>query len=143
MLADGHTQGEPRPSAVVAPDPRTRAAIWAQHKHGIVAIPKKHVDYVANLERLVDSPLVPKRLAALVQEYLSTLKANAMLSAEVLTETASELLDKYPTPEALRAASTDWLRHRLHQRASSLEEKAKPINAFLREYFTSDEVLSE
>jgi hypothetical protein len=142
-LADGHTQGEPRSTPGPRPDPRTRAAIWTQHKHGMIALPKKYVEYVARLERLIDSPLVPKRLAELVQDYLGTLEKNVMLSAEVLTEAASEMPEKYPTAEALNSASTDWLRHRLHRRSVSLEDKARPINTFLRDYFTSDTLLSD
>lgn len=139
-LAEGHTVEDreaPRPN----PDPRTRAAIWSGHFHGVISIPRKYVEKEEELKRLADSPLVPAELGKLLDGFMETVRANAKVIGDTLTECAKEMPEKYPNIEELKKASFDWVHARINGKIHPLEEHAKKLNSYLREYFTSDSVL--
>jgi hypothetical protein len=140
VLADEHTWPEP-PAPSNPADLRTRAASWSQFKFSTVSLPHETVNARDNLERLSRSPLVPKALSEHLVAFDKRLEMNFIALRELFTEAARELPEKYPTLQALEKASLMWLHNRYNQEFQPLEPPAVVISDYLREYFTTDELL--
>lgn len=138
----GHVKEETSDEQVKEkPDPRIRAALWADYLHGDIRIPRKHSDLQDEFQRVLESPIIPKQLVTLIEEYLEIVSFNVMLVSEVLTESAKEMPEKYPTLSKLEKGTLDWLRSRYTKRMRDLKPKADEIVTFVRAYYGADEIL--
>lgn len=123
------------------PDPRTKTAIWGKHKVQMLKLPKELVDKQEEFRKIMDSPLLPKPLLALLDAYLSKANRNLVLLKELLTECAQEMPEKYSNIDELKNASFDWIHHRYLERFEGISPQAKKITDYLRDHFSVDGML--
>ncbi len=140
-LCDSHVKPDAKLKPA-PPDPRTRAALWSKHKHGVIHLPAEFSSKNAEFSQMSESPILPSRCAALLDEYRVLIIKNANLVGDLLTECAQELPEKYPNIEALSKASIDWIHARYTARFVHLEPKAKEIVLFVRSYFGVDGIIT-
>jgi hypothetical protein len=120
---------------------RTKADFRSQYKYGMIKIPREFVTKEEEFQRIMDSPLLPKALVELLDDYIETIHKNLRLVGDVLTECAREMPDKYSDLEELKEASFLWIANRYNERFEHLEGRAKGITNYLREYFTIDKLM--
>jgi hypothetical protein len=123
------------------PDPRVRAALWQDHKHGEIAIPREHSEMQDELKRILESPILPKGCAELLEDFQRTVEQNTFLVGQILTECAAEMPEKYPTVEALQRASFSWIRNKYNEAFEHLKPKADEVVQFVRGYWLIDQLL--
>lgn len=114
---------------------------WKSYIYGDTKIPKETSDMREILRGIIDSPLIPKDLLLLLEDYQKSVDHNIFLIADVLTEVAQELPTIYPTPESLEDLMNTWIWQKYIERLEPLENKAKLITDYLREYFSTDQLL--
>lgn len=140
LIDDYLLPDEPR-TIEIKPDPRTKAAIWGQYKFGEIKIPRALDEKQDEFRRVMDSPLLPQSLMKLLDDYVQTINQNIQLVSEIITECAQEMPEKYPNLDELKKASFHWIGNKYNERLNHLEEKAKKIISYLREYFTVDTIM--
>ena len=138
---DGHVKEASRAQERTRPEPNLRGTTWSRYHFGPIYLPKEFCEAHAKLQRLMGSPLLPKPLLALLEEYLARIDRNVMLLGAVLTECAREMPDRYPTQTELRKAAFYWSDNRYNSRFESLEDQAKEISDYLRKYFSPDAIM--
>jgi hypothetical protein len=124
-------------------DPRTKTAIWSKYRYGLIRIPKEFLAKEEELRRIMDSPLLPQKVANLLNDYLNLAHANVNHIAELLSECAQEMPQKYLNLDNLRNASFIWIENRYMYKTAKfqLEDKAKEISKYLREYFITERLM--
>ncbi len=135
-----HTKPEQSEDSQEKPDPRTRAAIWSNYEYYQTFLPKKHTIKIEELRKIIDSPLLPRELVTLLEEYLRIIDQNVSIIPEILTKASGEMPEKYPNSEQLMNSSLDWLNFRYNDKISNLEDTAKEIIEYIRNYYISDKI---
>jgi hypothetical protein len=76
-------------------------------------------------------------------DYLNLAHANVNHIAELLSECAQEMPQKYLNLDNLRNASFIWIENRYMYKTAKfqLEDKAKEISKYLREYFITERLM--
>ena len=142
QLADDHVLPEDTSeSETERPDPRLRAALWQDYKFGEIRIPREYSETHDQLIEILESPVLPKNCVELLESFLETVDRNTNLVAEVLTECATELPEKYPTIEALQRSSFLWIHNRYNDAFEDLKPKADKVVDFVRSHWSVDEIL--
>lgn len=113
---------------------------WSKYYPWMIKIPKTTMMATQRIQTLIDSPLLPTKLAALLKEFCDTITQNIELTRTILHAAAKELPKKYPDADSLRRASLMWLHHRYVAEFIQLEPKAAQITAFARLYFRADKL---
>jgi hypothetical protein len=114
---------------------------WDTYQHGTVVYSKEFVDARKELEGLLESPVLPSKCAALIEEFVDTLGEYVGGLDRFLTSVSRELPEKYPTLDLLQRAELYWLENRYRDKAPKLKPKADPIVRFVRHYYGSDDLL--
>jgi hypothetical protein len=86
----------------------------------------------------MDSPLIPKKLYGLLEKYRETVNYNVTLMSDILTECSQELPTRYPDIKTLEEAKLEWIQAKYISKSASLEERAKEISDYIRNYFATD-----
>lgn len=127
---------------IPSPDPRVKAAIWEKHKYSTIHLPNKHSEIVNEYKKILSSPLIPKECVSLLESYLERIDKNVLLINRTLTEVAKELPIKYPSMGTLEKASLAWISNAYMEKFLPLEPIASNIINFIREYWSTDELMS-
>jgi hypothetical protein len=118
-------------------------ASW-EYEHPGLSIPRKFVDREKEFQAVLESPLLPAKVALLIEEYVADVRDNLHVLDGVLEACAKEMPQRYPTLEDIRDVRFDWILDKLNRsrrdNAPNLEEKAKVIVNEIRAYFDSDNV---
>lgn len=140
VIADNFLINEDMPNST-KPETKNKAEIWAKYKYGMIKIPKKYSEKLAEFHKIMDSPLLTKKLYVLIEEYTQIIDNNTVVLFDILSECAQELPEKYPTFEYLKKGSIYWIQSRYIDRIEHLEPKAVEITKYLKEYYTVDKLL--
>jgi hypothetical protein len=124
--------------AQVAEKPQT----WEYHHHG-VSFPRGYVEREAEVRTILDNPLLPRKIATMIENYLATVEDNALNIGSVIDECAPQMPDNYPTLKDLERSSYGWIIHVWTARFTYLEPLAKGINGTVRTYFDTDNLLPQ
>ena len=107
-----------------------------------VSIPRAFSDKEGEFRAVLDSPLLPRPIAVLLEKYLSIVEGdNITIIREVIVECAKEMPTNYPALDDIQRASYNWIRNRINDKFEKLEPTAKMINEYVRKYFDSDNLL--
>jgi hypothetical protein len=106
-----------------------------------ISLPRKFSENQSELQAVLDSPLLPRSIAAKLEDYLDVVEANASVVREVIDECAKDMPTKYPTPKHLQEASFGWIEHKILRDVKDLEPLADSINNSVRSYFDTDALL--
>jgi len=124
-------------------DPRVRAALWNKYVHDHIRLPRKLIEAEARLDRVLESPLLPKTCILLLQEFRATVGKNIDLIKQCLTEAAGEMPEKYPSIAALQKSSALWINNRYNEKFEQLKPKADAIGEFIRNYYDVESIFSD
>jgi hypothetical protein len=142
VLADGHVKAEVSDRVSESEvDPRVRAALWADYVHGGISLPRQYSERVNEFTGFLESPLLPRKLGALIEDYLRLVNENVRLIADTLTVSAKEMPEKYPSLNEMERATTDWIHHRYNREFKQLKPKADEIIGFIRSYYGADQLV--
>lgn len=114
---------------------------WRNYIYGDTKIPIETSLAQDRLRKTIDSPLIQQDLLLLLKDYQKSVDNNIFIISDVLTEVSKELPTLYPTQETLEDFMDGWIRQKYIERFDSLEDKAKAITDYLREYFSTDQLL--
>ena len=140
-LADGHLSDETAPPKKESKDPRVRAALWADYEQYELRIPKEFSDRERQLQDLLENPLLPSECVTLLNEYVRTVHENLNIVRQLLTKCAKQMPDKYPSLDALKRSSMNWIQHGFADDFVHLKPKADAIIAFVRSRYDVDNLL--
>jgi len=101
------------------------------------AFPAKQDEFML----ILDNPVLPTTIVAMLEEYLNVILGNVDLVRDVIVKCAEEMPSKYPELNDLKKASYDWIRNRINSEFHELEPESKKINAYVRTYFGPDNLL--
>lgn len=118
-------------------------ASWQAYDHGAVDFTKKFQQSSDRLNKFQVSPLLPKDLKTLIAAFEDQVEKNLYMVGEVLTSTAKQFPEKYPTFEALNRAELFWIWNEYNQKYSRLKDKQNEILKFLESYLQIDNLLSK
>lgn len=124
-----------------APDPNTRASIWLSNKNIPLRIPQKMSEAEDQIEKFIQSPVLPKNCIKLIEKFREQLRKNIMMIEEILLEASKDMPVKYPNFEIMKKASTDWIYAKYTERFEHLEPHARTLTDFIREYYLTDDLL--
>jgi len=124
------------------PDPNTKASIWLSKKSFPLRIPRKMTESEEQIEKFIQSPLLPQKCIELIEEFHKQMHKNIMLLKDVLIECSKEMPQKYHNFEIMKKATTDWINAKYTDRFGPLEPKAKKLIDFVRKYYLTDELLN-
>ncbi|MFJ4612193.1 hypothetical protein [Streptomyces griseus] len=117
---------------------------WA-YEHYDISVPRKYLEREAEFRAVLDNPLLPTSIAALIEAYLDTMRQTLSAVAPVLEECAKEMPERYESLDDIKNVRFDWIQNRLNENRresiSSLSESAKVIVEEIRSYFDSDNLL--
>ena len=139
-LADGYIAPENEEEPPDKTDPRVRAVQWNDYKHGEMPIPREYYKSEEELQRIIESPLLPKECVGLIEDFQRIVSDNTSLLQRVLVECAAEMPVKYPTQEMLQRASANWIHARYNHEFQHLKPKADEIVKFIRGYWAIDQL---
>lgn len=122
------------------PDPRVKATLWSKYVHAELHVTREYHDKEQEFRQIMDSPLLPKKVVALLENYLSVVEENQAEIAQLLTGISQQLPEKYQTEQDLKQAAFGWIHHEYNQRFKNLEPEARKISNYLRDYFTTDKI---
>ena len=125
----------------IIPDPRTKAAIWNKYKLHSISFPKDTIIYKNRIDKLMESPLIPKKLLELLKDYRKTLNDNFFAIEKVLESVAQELPDKYKNFGIMKKAKFSWVSNKYNSEFKELKESADKITEYLRQYYSVDNLL--
>jgi hypothetical protein len=112
------------------------------YKAYAISIPTGFSDKVDEFQVILDSPLLPKSIAGLLEKYFSVVEEeNITIIREVIEQSAEEMPAKYPTLGDIEHSSFNWILNRIAHQFQELEPTAKMINENVRAYFDSDNLL--
>jgi hypothetical protein len=126
-----------------APAPAIEKPTTWDYRHPGIDLPRGYVDRRKEFDTILDNPLLPRRIAELVENYLSVVENNAMLISDILEECAPKMPGYYPNLEDIKNASFDWIYDQWVQKSVSLQPLAKNINDAVRAYFDTDNLLPQ
>lgn len=141
ISADEPYKREPLSNENDIPDPRTKAAIWNKYKLPQISFPKNTINYRNEIEKMMESPLIPRKLLELLEDYKKTLNDNFFTIEKVLENVAQELPDKYKNFETMKKATYSWVYNKYNKEFKSLKEPADKITEYLRQYYSVDNLL--
>lgn len=124
------------------PDPRVRAALWADYECFMIHIPREYSEKLRELTLIKSSPLLTKKCVELIEEYEKALSYNLKQLRIILTNCAKELPTKYPTFDALSESSTSWIWSQYNRKLKSLKDPSEKLINYLRNYYNVDEILN-
>lgn len=122
--------------------PEGKHVEWDDYEYGVIHIPNKTRDRLKELDKIMDSPLIPKALLALLDKYKETVRNNMLLISTLLTECSQELPNQYPAIETLEKAGIGWVRFKYNREFVCLEGNAKEITDYVRNYFDTDNLFN-
>jgi hypothetical protein len=93
------------------------------------------------LIEFIDSPLVPKDLVALVQEYLDLVGQDVEELRSSLQEYTSTLIQRCPTLEDRKNLKMTPLHNIFNRRFHELKPAADRITNYIRAYFSVEELM--
>lgn len=123
------------------PDPRVRAALWADYECFMLHIPKEYSEKLEELNFIKSSPLLTKESVKLIENFEKALSENREILMNTLTEVSKELPHRYPSQKALTGATHYWVSNKYNAKVQSLEEPATKIIEYIRNYYKVDEIL--
>jgi len=113
---------------------------WQKYDMPGIGYTAEFVKQTQRLRQLKASPVMPTRLRELIEGYERAVSQNLMAVGEVLTESAREFPDKYPTPQALAKADFSWIWNRYNSKREKLDEPTEEIRRYVSEYLRVDQV---
>lgn len=142
LLSEEYVREEERlQEETPAPDPRTRAAVWASYEPHEIRISAKMIKFQQSLKNFVESPFIPSPLSQLIKDYNALVDRNAISLGKLLTECAKEMPLKYPSTDTFRKSSLAWIRSKYVDGFEHLKPKADEISEFLRKYLGTESIL--
>lgn len=123
------------------PDPRTKAAIWNKYKSPGIIFPRETITFQDEIDKLMESPLIPKNLLSLLETYRKTINDNFFAVEKVLNDVAQELPEKYKNLEILKKATFSWVSNKYNKEFKELKSQADKITEYLRQYYSVDNLL--
>ena len=139
--ADNHLKYENEKKEIEYPDPRLRATIWNKFTMPRLCFPNTTSKYEEQLDKLMESPLIPNDLLKLIEEFKNVLEDNINTAEIVLNDIAKELPEKYPNLGIMKKASLSWVSNRYNEKFKHLKEPADKITNYLRNYFSVDNII--
>jgi hypothetical protein len=107
-----------------------------------ISLPRAFSVKQKEFEAVIDSPLLPRPIAKMLQDYLSAVDDNASTVREVIQECSKDMPSNYPTLNDIKQSSFGWIHHAIIDKRMPLEPIAKSINEHARSYFDSDNLFS-
>ncbi|MCY7585499.1 hypothetical protein MH138_05180 [Bacillus safensis] len=111
--------------------------IWSDYQLGMVHVSKDFLLYRKKILKLSSNPLIPTELSELLDEYLGIIRGYIREIDNVITMCAKEMPERYKTINSLENASSNWI-YASYPKDNKLEDCAKKIIIFIREYFDTD-----
>jgi hypothetical protein len=115
---------------------------WKNYIYGEIKLPKETSDKLKELDKIMDSPLIPKTLFTLLEKYKGAIEENIHLIETILTQCSQELPNKYPDLETLEKAAFGWIHKKYNDKFVCLEEKSQEITDYVRNYFATDDLFN-
>lgn len=142
-IRDSYIDGMPKDNNVKIIDNRVRAVLWGKYKYAGIRIPKEYLDTMDKFTSVLESPLLPKKCAKLIEEYIRIVRKNATLINKIINDHTQEFPEKYPSIEDLQKSKIDWLNNKYNEEFIPLKPKANEIVDFIRGYWMSDKIISD
>ncbi|MEQ1911227.1 MAG: hypothetical protein ABMA15_20580 [Vicinamibacterales bacterium] len=136
--ADEPYRPEPSKQGEDTVDPRVRAAKWSEYRCEMISLPDDTVAAMENLERILQSPLLPKELVERLSALLEAVRANITVLMSVLTECAKQMPAHYENEAKLARATTSWIANLYNDRVTALEPLATRVVDYIRDYYEPD-----
>jgi hypothetical protein len=133
---DAHIRVEREPAP--EPHPSVKATLWSKFKIDELRIPRITSDYFEKIKKLQQSPLIPTNCVTLLKDYERTLHENVTALGKVLLVCVEEIPPKYPNVETLKRSDSSWIWNKYNSSFVSLEDQAKKVSAFIKEYLGTD-----
>lgn len=111
------------------------------YKHTDISLPREYTDKHDEVQLILDSPLLPSPVGELLESYLEVINQNTIQIRDTIVECSKDMPDKYPTLEDLQRSRTSWVTNEVNRKFRHLEPEANKINAYVRTYFDSDNLL--
>ncbi|MEU6918589.1 hypothetical protein [Streptomyces olindensis] len=116
-----------------------------EYKDGMISVPRKYTEKEADFRAVLENPLLPAKIADLIERHLEAAHEYLGAIGPVLEECAKEMPDRYPELDDFLKSKFDWIHNRLvehrHNEGISLSVTAKAVVDEVREYFDSDNLL--
>lgn len=126
--------------ATDVPEARPKPEKW-EYKGYDISLPRAFVDKEGEFQLILDNPLLPRDIATMLEEYLGVVRSNVRIIQDVIVKASEEMPVKYPEVNDLKNARFEWIRNRINPEFQQLDPLAKRINAYVRTYFDSDNLL--
>ncbi|MBY6836932.1 hypothetical protein FDG50_05285 [Clostridium botulinum] len=123
------------------PNPAIKAAIWQKYEFGIISIPNEFIQAEEKIDRIKQSPLLPKACVKYLSDIQEIAHKNITILRETLEKIAQELPEKYPNKQILLKISTTWISNKYNDEFISFEGKVNELLDYLRDYLKVDNLL--
>jgi hypothetical protein len=111
--------------------------VW-EYEHPEIAVPRGFIKTQDEMRTLLESPILPTKMASLIEEYIHAVENNMVRIWELIDECAKEMPQKYPSLDTLSRARHSWIHVRYIKGMDNLEPYADRIIKYVRDYFGSD-----
>jgi len=121
-------------------NPAVLLAQWQKYEYPGVQYTAKFSEQTEKLRLLRASPLMPKGLRELIQQFEKTVHQNLTAIGDILTEIAKELPAKYPTAQAISKTDFIWIWNRYNTKREDLDKLKEDILRYVGEYLRVDAI---
>lgn len=141
-LHDAHVTTIPPPPETPS-SPALILAKWQSYEHGLIGFTNKHQQALTKLHKFQVSPLLPKELKTLINDFEQEVHKNLFTVGEVLTTVSKQLPEKYPNIDTLKKMELAWIWNEYNHKYSRLGDKQMEILKFLGDYFQIENLLTK
>lgn len=115
---------------------------WDNYKHGEIKVPDKTWKALSRIDKLIKSPLLPKKCINELVSIKKLVHQNIFLVGKILSSVSKELPKKYKNKEDFLNLETIWIWNKYNREFENLEEPAEELASYLREYLQVDSLLN-
>jgi hypothetical protein len=122
-------------------DHSARLAEWLKYEYIMIRYTIYFENQMDQLANYISSPLIPSNVKRLLREFQTAVESNLNIMAEVLTDAAKELPQKYPSADAFLNIEMSWAWNMFIDKRIDLEPISDKIYQQINDYLNIDKLL--
>ncbi|MCQ9422733.1 hypothetical protein NRB16_04195 [Pseudomonas sp. LJDD11] len=121
--------------------PAILLAKWYEYDHPMISFTQKYLDKISEIQRLAASPLIPKEVRNLINEFSNTAQSNLPLIGSTITACAKDMTRYYPTPDSILKFEGAWISNIFNERRKNLKPISDKIMNSINSYLKIDSIM--
>lgn len=115
---------------------------WNEYEYGKIDFTNKFKEETQKLKNLSASPLLPREIKDLINNFERKIHKNLSLIGKVLTEISKELPSKFPNAKSLQNFNNPGIWNTYNSKMDTLENDAEEILKYIRKYLKIDDLIN-